>query len=215
MQVEAVVRLAPGGVEVNAVDDRGENPSEDAVRAHTYSLLGALLSGPPPADLLAILADVQVPADTEAQFAECWRVLAMAAARADVRAVDDEYHDLFIGLGRGQVMPYGSWYLTGFLMDRPLAVLRADLAALGIARQDDVREPEDHAGALCESMAMLCAGGSDLDGQRRFFSTHVEPWMGAFMTDLEAAPSALFYKAVGRLGERFIEFESRYMAMML
>jgi len=166
-------------------------------------------------DLLATLAQVQIPADTEARFAECWRVLAMAAERTDARAVDDEYHDLFIGLGRGQVMPYASWYLTGFLMDRPLAVLRADLAALGIERQVDVREPEDHAAALCETMAMLCAGGSDLDGQRRFFRAHMEPWLGTFMTDLQAAPSAQFYKAVGCLGERFMEFESRYMAMML
>jgi len=215
MQVEAVVQGAPGAVAMSPVDDAAATPSEDTVRAHTYSLLGSLLSGPPAADLLATLAQVQISADTEARFAECWRVLAMAAERTDARSVDDEYHDLFIGLGRGQVMPYASWYLTGFLMDRPLAVLRADLAALGIERQVDVREPEDHAAALCETMAMLCAGGSDLDGQRRFFRAHMEPWLGTFMTDLQAAPSAQFYKAVGCLGERFMEFESRYMAMML
>jgi TorA maturation chaperone TorD len=188
---------------------------DESVRAHTYSLLGALLSGPPTRDLLQLLAGIEVPADVQAEFAESWRVLAMAAARAEMRALDDEYHDLFIGLGRGQVMPYASWYLTGFLMDRPLAVLRADLAALGVQRQAEVREPEDHAAALCEAMGLLCAGGTDLDAQRRFFQAHLEPWLGSFMADLQQAPSAVFYKAVGRLGARFVEFESRYLTMMV
>jgi TorA maturation chaperone TorD len=189
--------------------------AEAAVRAHTYSLLGALLAAPPDRAFLDLLAAVEVPADTEAEFAECWRVLAMAAAHGDPAAVDDEYHDLFIGLGRGQVVPYGSWYLTGFLMDRPLALLRADLARLGVARRDDVREPEDHAAALCETMAMLCAAGStaDLASQRAFFERHMQPWLPAFMADLQEASSAVFYKAVGRLGARFIDFESRYFAM--
>ena len=82
--------------------------------------------------------------------------------------MDAEYQDLFIGVGRGEVVPYGSWYMTGFLMDKPLALLRADLAALGFERQENVKEPEDHAAALCETMAMLINEGQDLDAQRTF-----------------------------------------------
>lgn len=103
--------------------------------------------------------------------------------------------------------------MTGFLMDRPLAVLRGDLRALGIERQADVKEPEDHAAALCETMAMLVAEGHDLEGQRRFFQSHVGPWMGTFFRDLGEAPSAAFYRAVGQFGEQFIRFESGYLTM--
>lgn len=191
--------------------------AEEQLRAHTYSLLGALLSGTPSASLLEVLREVDVAADDAAgaEFSESWRVLAMAAGRAEVSALDDEYHALFIGLGRGEVMPYASWYLTGFLMDRPLAVLRADLAELGIERQADVKEPEDHAAALCETMAMLCASDAGIDAERRFFEAHLAPWMSDFFNDLQAAPSAVFYRAVGRFGVQFMAFESRYLSMMV
>ena len=43
--------------------------------------------------------------------------------------VEREFFDLFIGLGRGELLPYGSYYLTGFLHERPLARLREDLGA--------------------------------------------------------------------------------------
>ena len=50
---------------------------------------------------------------------------------------------------------HGSWYLTGFLMEKPLAVLRDDLTALGLARRDSCGEPEDHLAALCDVMRAL------------------------------------------------------------
>lgn len=213
MQVESVVRSTPEHARMSTQD--AQPVSEEAVRAHTYSLLGTLFAAAPDEALLHTLSAIEVADTADAQFAESWRLLAMAAGRAEATAVAGEYQDLFIGLGRGQVMPYGSWYMTGFLMDRPLAVLRADLAKLGIERNADVHEPEDHVAALCETMAMLCAQGADLDQQRHFFAAHLEPWLVAFMKDVQDASSARFYKAVGCLGERFIEFESRYMAMLL
>jgi len=192
-------------------EERGGVPGDDQVRAHTYGLLGALLSAPPGADLLELLSAVDAAARAEGDFAAAWRELAIAASRA--QGVDAEYQDLFIGVGRGQVVPYGSWYMTGFLMDKPLALLRADLARLGFERQADVKEPEDHAAALCETMAMLINDGHDLDGQRHFYQTHMGPWMKTFFRDLREAPSASFYRAVGQFGEQFVEFESAYLTM--
>ena len=145
-----------------------------------------------------------------------WSDLARAAAHADVEAVDDEYHALFIGVGSGELIPYGSWYLTGFVMDKPLAALRTDLAALGFERCDDVKEPEDHAAALLETMALLVASAEHgIDVQRRFFDAHVATWMRTFFADLQSADSARFYRAVGRLGDRFMKFEMQYLSIVI
>jgi TorA maturation chaperone TorD len=144
-------------------------------------------------------------------------MLAAAAARSSPESLRDEYLALFIGLGRGEVVPYGSWYLTGFLMEQPLARLRGDLRELGIVRQDDVREPEDHAAALCDAMALMISGGepAPVALQSRFFAHHMEPWMGRFFRDLQQAPSARFYRAVGQLGEQFMEVETRAFGMTI
>jgi len=196
-------------------ESKGSAPGEEQVRAHTYSLLGALLATSPRRELLDVLAAVDPPPQAEGAFAVAWRQLAIAAGRVDGDALGQEYQDLFIGVGRGEVVPYGSWYMTGFLMDKPLALLRGDLAALGFERQENVKEPEDHAAALSETMAMLVAEGHDLDAQRKFFQAHMGPWMPTFFRDLQGAPSAGFYRAVGQFGEQFIEFESGYLTMQV
>ena len=188
---------------------------DDAVRANTYSLLAALLAGPPRGELFDLLSGIDVPAAADG-LGTAWRVLKLAAERADVEAVDDEYHDLFVGIGRGELIPYGSWYLTGFVMDKPLAVLRADLAALGFERQDDVKEPEDHAAALLETMALIVSSPEHgLDVQRRFFEHHVATWMRTFFADLQNAGSARFYRAVGQFGEQFMAFEMQYLSTVV
>lgn len=189
----------------------------DSARADVYALLGALLAKPPDAAFLAQLEQIPVsdPAE-DGTLAAAWATLKIAAARADPKALREEYHDLFIGLGRGELVPYGSWYVTGFLMEKPLAALRVDLQQFGLERQDAVYEPEDHAGALCETMSLLVLSGEDVpvEQQRQFFERHIAPWMGRFFGDLAAAKAARFYRAVGLLGERFLEVEREYLAML-
>ncbi len=190
---------------------------EDAVRASTYSLLGALLAAPPKASLIELLTRI-TPAEMgdEGDLAAAWEVLRLAGERASVEALDDEYHELFVGIGRGEVVPYGSWYMTGFLMDQPLAVLRRDLAELGFERQEDIKEPEDHAAALLETMGLMISDGdASVDTQRRFFQSHMGPWMRTFFLDLQKATAARFYRAVGQFGEQFIEFERKYLTMLV
>lgn len=189
----------------------------DLVRANAYSLLGAMLSAPPDEKLLDLLRQIEPESGNgERAMASVWACLRLAGERAAVDALDDEYHALFIGVGRGEVVPYGSWYMTGFLMDRPLAILRGDLAELGFERQDDVKEPEDHIAALCETMALLITNEEhDIAVQRRFFQAHVEPWAKSFFLDLQKATSARFYKAVGQFGEQFIDFEQKYLTMLV
>ena len=200
MGAEAAVRLG-------VADD-------DAVRANTYGLLGALLATPPRQKLFDLLASIDSPSTDG--LGAAWSVLKRAAECADVEAVDDEYHDLFVGVGRGELIPYGSWYLTGFVMDKPLAVLRSDLAALGFERQDEVKEPEDHAAALLETMALVAASPAHgIDVQRRFFDRHVATWMRTFFADLQSAGSARFYRAVGQFGDRFMVFEMQYLSIVV
>ncbi|HEY0832736.1 MAG TPA: molecular chaperone TorD family protein [Azospirillum sp.] len=162
--------------------------------------------------MLHALAAPGVDAD-DAPLGAAFAALASAARTADPAEVAEEYGALFIGVGGGELSPYGSYYKTGFLNEKPLAELRADMARLGIARADDVREPEDHIAALCEMMAGLITGAFDeaatLDGQRAFFDRHVADWAPRFFTDLENAPSARFYRAVGTLGRAFFAVEGQ------
>ena len=185
----------------------GDIDEVDAARAQEYALIAALLSRAPDAKLLSDLSELRADA-TPLGIAHAG--LAEAASNAKVERVEREYFDLFIGLGRGELMPYGSYYLTGFLHDRPLARLRDDLAKFGIARAEGVVEPEDHAGILCEIMSGLANGrlpapsGSD----RIIFDAHLAPWIGRFFTDLESAEAAGFYRQVGTLGRIFMDIEA-------
>ena len=133
----------------------------------------------------------------------------------DAEAVAREYFALFIGTGRGELLPYASYYLTGFLNERPLARLRADLAVLGIERAAETSEPEDHAAILCEIMAGLVGGEfrATLDQQRQFQGKHLAPWIGRFFADLEAAQAARFYRPVGTIGRLFMAIETEAFAL--
>jgi len=184
----------------------------DAARASEYALLSALLIRAPDAPLLKKLSTLRGDA-TPLGMAHV--ALAEGAADTSVERVEREYFDLFIGLGRGELLPYASYYLTGFLHERPLARLRADLAPLGIERVDGNYEPEDHAATLCEIMAGLAnrtlpaPEGADA----RLFEKHLAPWLGRFFSDLEQAEAARFYRHVGRLGREFIEIERQAFAL--
>ena len=161
-----------------------------AARAQEYALLSALLVRAPdarvPREALRPCAAMPTP------LGVAHAALAQAASETTVEHVEREYFDLFIGLGRGELLPYGSYYLTGFLHERPLARLRADLAPLGIERVDGNCEPEDHAATLCEIMAGLVSGAlpAPAGTDQQIFEKHLAPWIGRFFADLERAEAA-------------------------
>jgi TorA maturation chaperone TorD len=187
---------------------------EELLRARIYNLLGRLLTAPADAALLRLLG--ALPGD-DTEFGKAVGALSRAARAAAPAALAEEFQELFIGVGRGELVPYGSYYLTGFLHEKPLADLRADMAKLGIALADDVSEPEDHIAALCESMAGLITGAfggpASLLEQRRFFAQHMAPWAARFFADLEGAKAAEFYRPVGVIGRLFMDVESNAFAM--
>ncbi len=178
----------------------------DQARADLYDLLAALLGRAPEE---AVLANVAKLKGETTELGLATMALADLAERMEARAVSREYFNLFIGVGRGELLPYGSFYLTGFLHERPLAAVRDDLQRLGIERSDDVREPEDHVGILCEIMAGLIRGRlGDAAEQQAFFEKHLKPWAARFFADLESASGAEFYRPVGTIGRLFMEIEA-------
>jgi TorA maturation chaperone TorD len=184
--------------------------SDQARRAAFYSLLAGLLRNAPDADVLAYCLSLDTT-DQKSELGAAVNTLVLAAKHSDPQRLKEEFHELFIGLGRGELVPYGSWYQTGFLMERPLGQLRADLAKLGFERSDDVHEPEDHIAALMEVMALLIYEGAPQEQQRLFFETHISSWAKDFMKDLSVAETATFYRSVARLGSAFVAIESQYL----
>jgi len=189
----------------------------DAARAQEYALLATLLARAPDRDLLARLARLKADASP---LGIAHAKLAEAADAADATRLEREYFNLFVGVGRGEMLPYGSYYLTGFLHERPLARVRGDLAELGIARTEDQCEPEDHIAILCEVMAGLAGGrfaiATDDDRRRsekQFFDKHLAPWARRFFADLERAEAADFYRAVAAVGATFIDIETEAFAL--
>jgi TorA maturation chaperone TorD len=180
----------------------------DLARAAEYSLLATLLLRSPDAEMLRRLAGLR---GDESPLGLAHAALGKAAARTDAETAGREYFALFIGLGRGELMPYASHYLTGFVHGRPLANLRQTLRRIGIERVETQTEPEDHAAILLEIMAGLANGEIDASPgtEREIFDNHLASWIERFFSDVEKSASVDFYSVVGTLGRVFIEIESQ------
>jgi TorA maturation chaperone TorD len=187
---------------------------EDRLRADLYNFLGLLLARP--ADQLLLDQTARLSGDDSA-LGQAVSGLARVAKASRTKAVEREFNALFIGLGRGELLPYASYYLTGFLNEKPLARLRQDMAALQVTRAENVFEPEDSMASLMETMAGLIVGRfgtpATLDRQRTFFNNHIAPWAIHFYTDLEAAKSSVFYGSVGAVGREFMTIEREAFRM--
>src|SRR3954464_934688 len=194
--------------------EQNQQPPDDIAlaRAQEYALLATLLVRAPDAKLLESLAGLRGDATP---LGVAHAALAQAASETTFERVEREYFNLFIGLGRGELLPYGSYYLTGFLHERPLSRLRGGLAPLGIDGAEGNCEPEDHAATLCEIMAGLVSGrlpapqGTD----QKIFEAHLAPWIGHFFADLERAEVANLYRRIGTLGRVFMEIETEAFAL--
>ncbi len=185
---------------------------EDAARADEYALLGALLWRAPTVDVLAQIANLK---GDPSELGAAHLGLADVARRIDANALQREYFDLFIGVGRGEILPYCSYYRTGFLNERPLADVRRDMEKLGLAREIRVGEPEDHVAILFDVMRGLIMGEFEADGidDRVFFDRHLRPWVSRLFVDLEMSRTSEFYRVIGTVGRMFIDIEASAMAL--
>jgi TorA maturation chaperone TorD len=183
------------------------------LRAGHYRLLSLLLATEPTRDTLNLVAGLS--GDSTA-LGQAYAALARTAAEADSDAVAREFFELFVGVGRGELLPYASFYITGFLNERPLAMLRADLAALGVTRAPGHHDPEDHIAFLCEVMADMAAGRVASQGavtEQALFQRHLAPWAAQFFDDLAIAPSARFYRPLAEVGRIWIDIDARAFAL--
>lgn len=193
----------------------GLKPSdEELYRAYLYRLMARLLGAPCDAELLEFLRGLE---SDGSELGRALANLAEVARKTDVTAAANEYDALFIGITRGELVPFESYYLTGALNEKPLAELRADMAQLGIARSEDFAEPEDHVASLFEIMDGMITGrfgkAVPLAEQHRFFETHIACWVPNFFADLEAAESARLFMPLARIGTLFMEVETEAFAM--
>ncbi|MFY0691028.1 MAG: molecular chaperone TorD family protein [Paracoccaceae bacterium] len=199
---------------MNAAAETVEIASEDRLRADLYNYLGLILSGPPDQFLLDQTAGLS---GDESELGKAISGLSRVAKACKPKKVESEFNALFIGLGRGELLPYASYYLTGFLNEKPLAVLRNDMAARRITRAENVYEPEDNIASLMEMMAGMIVGRfgapASLEDQKTFFNKHIGPWAGHFYSDLEAAKNSVLYASVGSVGKAFMEIEREAFRM--
>jgi len=188
---------------------------EEALRADLYDFVSALLARPPDSSLLARAAGLS---GDSTPLGEGIGALSKLAQRTAPKAAAREFNALFIGLGRGELLPYASYYMTGFLNEKPLSTLRNDMARLKIEREDNVYEPEDNIASLFEMMSGMIRGrfGTALSvpEQRDFFNRHLAPWASHFFSDLEAAQGSVFYAPVGTVGRVFIDIEKEAFRMV-
>ena len=191
-----------------------EIAEEDRLRANWYGLLAQLLGAAPERETISRLASLS---GDDSDLGKVLASLAAAARAATPETVRNEYFSLFVGVGRGELIPYGSYYLTGFLHEKPLARLRSDLAELGVSRAEGVVETEDHIAALCDTMAGLITGSfgapAPLSVQRSFFRDHIGSWAPRFFEDLQAAKGAAFYMPVGAIGSLVMAIEAQAFEM--
>lgn len=182
---------------------------EDKLRAELYDFLAALLANPPTEGLLRNTAKLT---GDETDLGQGIQTLATLAGKTSAKAAEREFNTLFVGIGRGELLPYASYYMTGFLNEKPLASLRRDMAEQQIRRAPNVYEPEDNIASLMEMMAGLIEGRfgtpASIGQQQTFFNRHIAPWASPFFADLEKAQNSVLYAPVGTVGKVFMQIET-------
>jgi len=205
--------------ELRALSFATADDSEEIARAELYGLLARLWIAPPDAELLMQFRVAVTEAPQSGGFLEApWQTLVAAMRATTPEAAASEYDALFGGVGKPEVFLYGSYYLAGFLNEKPLALLRADLAQLGLARDETRGETEDHVACVFEVMRFLIAGDDvavcNLEQQRRFFRAHVQPWVEKLADAIEAQPGARLWRDVAALTRAFVQVETQAFDML-
>ena len=199
---------------MNDTSEMIEIAEEDRMRADLYDFLGLLLARPPSQ---TVLTQTAMLSGDDTALGQSISGLARVAHVTKPAAAEREFNALFIGLGRGELLPYASYYLTGFLNEKPLAQLRTDMASRGITRAPNVYEPEDNIASLMEMMGGMIAGRfgepAGLATQQEFWNRHIGPWAAHFFADLETAKNSVFYASVGAIGRNYMEIEKEGFRM--
>ncbi len=202
------ISKSPDGLSTRSISE------EDLSRARIYRLIAGFLSCPPDNSNLQLASSLL---GDDGEFGTSVNNFAKIAGQTAVDIAGNEFHDLFVGVTRGELLPFGSYYQTGFLNEKPLARLRAEMTRIGIERVEQQKEPEDHVSSVFEMMAGLIEGTygapSSLEDQKKFFETHINSWASHFFTDLEGAKNSVLYAPLGTIGRLFMKIEQQAFEM--
>ena len=198
----------------NTAESICEIKEEDQLRADMYSFLANMIRTEPSEELLA---SVKKLTGDNSSIGNSIKLISKLASTMHISEIQDEYVNLFLGVGRGELLPFASYYLTGFLNDKPLSKLRDDMNKIGVVRVKDVKEPEDHISSLFDIMSGLITGKFgkvySIQEQTVFFEKHLNSWVHLLMSDIESAKTAVFYAPIGSLGKEFINIEREAFRM--
>lgn len=187
---------------------------EDQLRADMYSFLANLLRAEPDENLVNQLTMLD---SDDSPIGKSIKTLSKLTTSLDLPTIRDEYVRIFVGVGRGEILPFASYYLTGFLKDKPLAKLRQDMQKIGIKLEENVKEPEDHIASIFDMMSGLILGKFEkkysITEQKDFFNKHLAPWVDLLMRDIESSKIAVFYSPIGTIGKEFMEIERASFSM--
>jgi TorA maturation chaperone TorD len=187
---------------------------EDQLRADMYSFLANMIRTEPSQELLD---SVKKLTGDDSSIGKSIKLISKLASTMHISEIQDEYVNLFVGVGRGELLPFASYYLTGFLNDKPLSKLRNNMNELGVVRIKEVKEPEDHVSSLFDIMSGMITGQFgkqySITEQSNFFEKHLNSWIHLLMSDIESAKTAVFYAPIGSLGKEFINIEREAFRM--
>ena len=187
---------------------------EDQLRADMYSFIANMIRTEPSQELID---SVKSLSGDSSSIGSSIKLISKLASTLHISEIQQEYVNLFLGVGRGELLPFASYYLTGFLNDKPLSKLRDDMNKLGVVRLKEVKEPEDHVSSLFDIMAGLITGQFgkvySISEQSDFFEKHLNSWVHLLMSDIESAKTAVFYAPIGSLGKEFINIEREAFRM--
>lgn len=198
----------------SAAQTVSEIKEEDQLRADMYSFLANMIRTEPSQELLD---SVKKLTGDDSSIGKSIKLISKLASTMHISEIQDEYVNLFVGVGRGELLPFASYYLTGFLNDKPLSKLRNNMNELGVVRIKEVKEPEDHVSSLFDIMSGMITGQFgkqySITEQSNFFEKHLNSWIHLLMSDIESAKTAVFYAPIGSLGKEFINIEREAFRM--
>ena len=185
---------------------------EDRARGEFYALLGRVYNAPPDAPLLAAVGASELWGDQDGNpLASAWNALVLASRAMDAEAAEQEYTDLFIGVGKAECNLLASYWMPD-AAPRPLVAVRAELARLGMRRLHASAVYEDHLGALCEVMRLLITGSSGrapepVAVQKAFFERFLDGWVDRCCDAMLQCTVANYYRRVAEFTRLFMAVE--------
>ncbi len=205
--------------------NQNENPAPESeagtirqTRVFFYEFLKSFFVEPPTPVRIAGWREVATALAREAPpspFREAARRLARVLAAAGAEDLADEYHALFVDpFNPGQLNWNLSYYRDGRNFGPSLVEIRSLMAAGGLVKEDDFKEPEDSLPVLLDLVARLIEGEADAENgpavarlQGRLRRDFLQPLAEGMQRRLQEPAGIHLYPAVLELIAAWLNLE--------